>query len=66
MQFALTIAAFCLIGWWLDGWLGTSPWLMIVLVFVGFFGAMVSLVSRVSRLEAGRKPSGDAEDEGPP
>ena len=38
MTFGLSIAVFALLGWWLDGWLGTSPWLLIALVFVGFFG----------------------------
>jgi ATP synthase protein I len=25
-----------LIGWLLDGWLGTSPWLLLALLFLGF------------------------------
>ncbi|NNC73292.1 MAG: F0F1 ATP synthase assembly protein I [Sphingomonadaceae bacterium] len=25
-----------IIGWWLDRWLDTSPWLLLVLVFLGF------------------------------
>jgi F0F1-type ATP synthase assembly protein I len=37
---ALTVAAFFAIGFFLDRWLGTTPWLMIgftVLAGVGFF-----------------------------
>ena len=29
-----------LIGWLLDGWLGTRPWLMLALLFLGFGIAM--------------------------
>jgi len=35
MQFAATIVAGALAGIWLDKRLGTSPWLLIVLVFGG-------------------------------
>lgn len=29
-----------LIGWFLDRWFGTSPWLLLVLLFLGFAAAM--------------------------
>lgn len=35
MQFAVTIVLFAFAGIWLDRRLGTSPWLVIVMVFGG-------------------------------
>ncbi len=35
MQFALTVLVFVFAGVWLDRKLGTSPWLVIVCVFLG-------------------------------
>jgi len=46
-QLAASIAIFALGGWWLDGKLGTSPWLLIVGVFTGFGGGLYSLIKRV-------------------
>lgn len=37
-----------LIGWLLDGWFGTSPVLLLVMLFLGF-GAAISQVIRISR-----------------
>ena len=48
LQFGLTILVFVGIGWWLDSKLGTRPWLLVALTFVGFGGALYSLVRRVS------------------
>ena len=47
VQFAGTLVVFGAIGWWLDGKLGTEPWLMVAGIFVGFFGAMISIVKQV-------------------
>ncbi|HEY6805047.1 MAG TPA: AtpZ/AtpI family protein [Pyrinomonadaceae bacterium] len=30
-----TVAVFCAIGWFLDKWLGTQPWCLIVGIVVG-------------------------------
>ena len=48
VQFAATIGVFAFAGYWADGKLGSSPWLMIVGVFVGFGGGLASLVSKLS------------------
>ena len=40
------------IGWLLDRWLGTKPWLMLTLLFLGFAGGMVN-VFRISSKRAG-------------
>ena len=30
-----TVAAFCGAGWFLDKWLGTAPWLLVVAIMIG-------------------------------
>jgi ATP synthase protein I len=37
-----------LIGWFLDRWLGTSPWALLVLLFLGFAVAMRNIY-RISK-----------------
>jgi len=46
-QFGATIVLFAAAGWWLDGKLGSSPWLLIVGVFTGFGGGLYALVKKV-------------------
>lgn len=48
VQFAGTIGVFAYAGYWADGKLGSSPWLMIVGVFLGFGGGLTSLVHKIS------------------
>jgi ATP synthase protein I len=40
------------IGWLLDRWLGTAPWLMLLLLFLGFAGGMIN-VFRIANRQAG-------------
>lgn len=47
LQFALTFLVCGALGWWLDGKLGTTPWLMIAGILLGACGAMYSLVRRL-------------------
>ena len=47
LQFAGSIGLFGLLGWWLDGRLGTGPWLLILLIFVGAGAAFYSMYRRV-------------------
>lgn len=49
LQFALTFLVFGALGWWLDGKLGTEPWLMIGGILSGAVGAMYSLIQRVGK-----------------
>ena len=49
LQFAATVAVFALLGWWGDGKLGTSPWLLLVGAFAGFGLGFYSLVSKFGR-----------------
>ena len=46
MQFAATIVAFALAGVWVDEKLGTSPWLLLLLVFGGSSLSFWSLYRR--------------------
>jgi F0F1-type ATP synthase assembly protein I len=48
LQFALTFLVLGAIGWWLDGRLGTGPWLMVLGILLGAAGAMYSLVRRLA------------------
>ncbi len=55
---ALTLAAFLLLGWLLDRWLGTAPLFMIVLTLVSAAGQFVRMKytydAEMERLEAER------------
>jgi ATP synthase protein I len=33
-----------IIGWLLDRWLGTAPWIMLALMFIGFAGAVLDVM----------------------
>ena len=48
IQFALTILLFVFAGVWLDNRLGTSPWLVLVFVFVGAAAGFYSMYRRVT------------------
>ena len=60
MQFAATIGVFAFGGHWLDGRLGSDPWLLILGVFVGFALGLVSLHSKLSPSGGARKPNDDS------
>jgi ATP synthase protein I len=47
LQFAVTIVVFLFLGQWLDGRLGTSPWLTVLGVFLGAAGGFLSLYTRL-------------------
>ncbi|HJU88771.1 MAG TPA: AtpZ/AtpI family protein [Gemmatimonadaceae bacterium] len=47
LQFAIAILIFLFAGQWADKKLGTSPWLLIVGVFVGAAGAFYSIYRRL-------------------
>lgn len=52
LQFALTIVVFAFAGIWLDKHLGTSPWLVILGVFVGAAAGFFSIYRQL--MNAGR------------
>lgn len=44
-----------LLGWVLDRWLGTAPWLLLVLMFGGFAVGIMNVL-RISKTPGGRGP----------
>lgn len=58
IQLALTVVVLFFVGDWLDKKWGTSPWLMLVGLFIGIVGGLIKF-SRTA-LEAGREE--DAKD----
>jgi ATP synthase protein I len=52
VQFVISILLFLYIGKWLDGKLGTSPWLLMAGVFVGAGAGFYSFYRRI--MAAGR------------
>ncbi len=61
IQFGAVISLFALAGYWLDDRIGSSPWLLLLGVLLGFAGGTVSLVKAVTRLkknaDGGSSPS---------
>ena len=55
LQFAVTFLVFGILGWWLDGRLGTGPWLMLIGIALGATGAFISLVKRIPPVSGGRR-----------
>ena len=50
-----------LIGWLLDGWLGTSPWLLLTMLFLGTVAGFRSII-RISNRKPGAGPGSRNED----
>ncbi|MBX7145760.1 MAG: AtpZ/AtpI family protein [Alphaproteobacteria bacterium] len=48
LRFAIELVAGLIVGgalgWFLDDWLGTKPWLMILFFILGFFAGMINIV----------------------
>lgn len=40
------------VGWFLDDWLGTRPWLLLVFTIVGFVAGLLNVIRRAKQLEA--------------
>lgn len=40
------------IGWVLDRWLGTTPWLLVVFVALGFAAAMMNIIRAAQKAQA--------------
>ena len=53
-EVAFTVAGAAWMGWLLDGWLGTSPWLLLVSILAGGASSLwmlLRLAARLSRQE---------------
>ena len=46
-----------IVGWLLDRWLGTKPWLMLVMLFLGFAVGVWNVI-RISNNSPGKAPGG--------
>ena len=46
-----------IVGWLLDRWLGTKPWLMLVMLFLGFAVGVMN-VMRIANQPPGKGPAG--------
>jgi len=64
IEFAAAIGIGMAIGYWLDRWLGSDPWLMLVFLALGFAAGIRNLL----RLQQSVPPDGgpDAPGAGPP
>lgn len=40
------------IGWWLDQYLGTAPWLMVLMLILGFTAGMMNVIRTARRMQA--------------
>lgn len=49
-EFAVAVGMFAGLGWWLDRWLGVSPWLLIVGCGLGFAVGLFQLVRAANRM----------------
>lgn len=56
IQFAIIIGIFTYAGWKLDGWLGTEPFLLLLMLLLGFAGATISLVKQLPVSDSHKKP----------
>jgi ATP synthase protein I len=54
-----------IVGWLLDRWLGTRPWLMLVMLFLGFVVGIYNVIriSNAAQSKARRPASGEHEQE---
>lgn len=51
LVFLSNVAAGVLIGYYLDRWLGTSPWLFLLFLFIGMAAAIYNVLRIAARME---------------
>jgi ATP synthase protein I len=56
LQLAAVVGVFTYAGWWLDRRLGTTPWLTLVMVFVGAGGGLYSIYRKVFPASGDARP----------
>jgi ATP synthase protein I len=64
LEMAISVVIGMAIGWWLDGRLGTTPWLMVVWIGFGFAAGVRSLWRSAKKME--REMEKDDRDDRPP
>lgn len=63
LTFAVSILVFLYAGQWLDRRLGTGPWLMLILMFVGAGASFYSMYSKLMAAQAREDAARKAERE---
>jgi F0F1-type ATP synthase assembly protein I len=48
-SFVLAIVLGAALGWWLDKWLGTGPWLFLVVFFMGLAAGILNVYRTARR-----------------
>jgi ATP synthase protein I len=51
-------------GWWIDDWLGTKPWMLILFCILGFGAAMANVMRTARELERKRREAKQAAADG--
>lgn len=64
LEMAASVLIGVAIGYYLDKWLGTGPWLMVLWMGIGFAAGVRSLYR--AALRSGKDPGDDGKDEGGP
>jgi ATP synthase protein I len=64
LQFAMSIVVFMFLGMWLDRTLGSSPWLLILFVFVGASAGFYSIYRKLMDAQRRADEARRAEREG--
>jgi F0F1-type ATP synthase assembly protein I len=59
LEFGLSVAIGALFGYWLDTKAGTTPWLMILFLLLGFAAGVRALVRETRRLDRAEQPPHD-------
>jgi ATP synthase protein I len=44
-----SIAVGLFFGYWLDKWLGTKPWLLMIMTLLGVAGGLISLIKGIAK-----------------
>jgi F0F1-type ATP synthase assembly protein I len=50
-EFSGTIAGGAVVGWLIDGWLGSGPWALVICTLVAVAGGFLRLVTLLRRFE---------------
>lgn len=63
IEFVVAVIVGGAIGWYLDGWLGTKPWLMIVFFFLGVGAGFTNVYRVANAIAAENKVANDQPDQ---
>ena len=65
MEFAAAVAGFCIVGWFMDRWLDSQPYGLLIGAILGIVGGMYNLIRyaiRSNRASEAQKTEGDRRD----